>query len=120
MHLDFLTSQNQTTRSLSLVECSQEKDILRVGRSVRYDRRLRKPKPAVSALPFDNQNVDWGSFRVFLKERCSSRVIEDRVRYAQKSGKQLKTLRDFFMKAGGKNLEKLAVFVGYEKVLSHE
>jgi hypothetical protein len=59
---------------------------LRAGRSVWYDRRLRKLKPTVSALPFAVPNVDWKAFRRFLKDRCFERVIDDRVRYAQKYG----------------------------------
>jgi hypothetical protein len=30
------------------------------------------------------KGIDWDSFRAFLKDRCSKRVVEDRVRYARK------------------------------------
>jgi hypothetical protein len=84
--LEYSTYRQQTESSKFLTEGSLLKETLRGGRSVRYDRRIRKPKPTVSALPFVMKDMNWVSFKRFLMDRCSERVAEDRVRYAQKLG----------------------------------
>ena len=53
----------------------------RAGRSVWYDRRVRKPS---QNYPFSEKSLNWKDFEEFLLKKTSEKVAKDRLRYAQK------------------------------------